>query len=105
MTREEELAKEIKEYADKGYSSTKMSIEMNVDIYVINKIMKKYDIRRNSIPLKRIFLDEKKVIKLYTEEKLSVTTISKRFNVSIYTIRRILIDNHLIIPKRKNIED
>ena len=100
MTREEEIAKEIKDLANQGYSLIKISIELDIEPYKISQIMKKYGIEKIG---KKVItkLEEKKIIKLYCEEKLKVVRIAERFNVSVYEIRKVLIDNGLIIPRHK----
>lgn len=88
---EQNLINRIKELNDKGYSLLKMSLELNMNTRKISQIMKENNIEKYT---KKTSLfkehEELKIVKLYTEEKLKVADIQKRFNVNSNTIRNVL---------------
>lgn len=88
---EQNLINRIKELNNEGYSLLEMSFELNLNTQKISQIMKENDIEKYTKKKTKFSeYNELKIVRLYTEEKLKVADIQKRFNVSADTIRNVL---------------
>ena len=88
---EQNLINRIKELNNEGYSLLEMSFELNMNTQKISQIMKENNIEKYTKKKSKFSkIEELKIVRLYTEEKLKVSDIQKRFNTSSDTIRNIL---------------
>lgn len=88
-------------YSD-GYPVTQISKIMNVSVNVLRNRIKEYNLprpkkRKPKESINKIKLNDKKIIKLYCEDLLTIEEIRKIFNVSYGTIKLRLQQNNIKI--------
>ena len=90
-----------------GITIKDISIKLNINNHIISKILKENNIKINQYN-KEIDIDkniQKEIIEMYSKQNISGIQISKKVNLSIYTIYKILKNNNIHIrnDKEKNL--
>jgi predicted DNA-binding protein YlxM (UPF0122 family) len=78
---------------DKGWSLQRIGEELGVSMQAVHKRMKQAGIPRRPQRSPQLKLDEKKICRLYTKDRLSLANVAKRMGVSMRPIVRVLDKN------------